>query len=160
MAVGLLLAGMVPDMRDKFYNRIQDYGFSRMIAGAHFRSDVYAGQLLGAAMITVFYQNPQFTGVLAEPALISEDLSSTNVPHSLMGQRMAGIAPDLSIRSYRQRPSDHTLAGSGFGVLRDGYAHSSLRLRTRPAFGLVISLWHARAKDVSCFLSSRSGLCG
>lgn len=69
MAVGLLLASMVPDMRDKFYNRIQDYAFSRMIAGVHFRSDVYAGQLLGAAMITVFYQNPQFTGVLADASV-------------------------------------------------------------------------------------------
>jgi signal transduction histidine kinase len=27
------------------------------------------------------------------------------------------------------------------------------------AFGLVISLWHPRAKDVSCFPSRRSGLC-
>jgi acid phosphatase (class A) len=48
---------------------IQDYGFSRMIAGAHFRSDVYAGLLLGAAMITVFYQNPQFTGALADASV-------------------------------------------------------------------------------------------
>jgi hypothetical protein len=71
---------------------------------------------------------------------------------------MAGVAPHLSIRSYRQHPSDHILAGGGFGVLKDEYAHSSLRLRTRPAFGLVISLWHARAKNVSCFPSSRSGL--
>jgi hypothetical protein len=38
---------------------------------------------------------------------------------------MVGIAPDLSIRSYRQRPSDHILAGGGFGVLKDEYAHSS-----------------------------------
>jgi hypothetical protein len=38
---------------------------------------------------------------------------------------MAGIAPDLSIRSYRQRPSDHTLAGGGFNALKDEYAHSS-----------------------------------
>jgi hypothetical protein len=33
---------------------------------------------------------------------------------------------------------------------------ATLRLRSRPAFGLVISLWHAKAKDVSCFPSSRS----
>jgi membrane-associated phospholipid phosphatase len=40
-----------------------------MIAGAHFRSDVYAGLLLGAAMITVFYQNPPFTGALADASV-------------------------------------------------------------------------------------------
>jgi hypothetical protein len=40
-----------------------------MIGGAHFRSDVYAGLLLGAAMITVFYQNPQFTGALADASV-------------------------------------------------------------------------------------------
>jgi len=37
-----------------------------MIAGAHFRSDVYAGLLLGAAMITVY---PQFTGALADASV-------------------------------------------------------------------------------------------
>ncbi len=72
-----------------------------MIAGAHFRSDVYAGLLLGAAMITVFYQNPQFTGALADASV---DLRRSLVHQRrplFDGKRMAGVAPHLSIRSYR-----------------------------------------------------------
>jgi hypothetical protein len=41
----------------------------RRCAPEHEPIYVYAGLLLGAAMITVFYQNPQFTGALADASV-------------------------------------------------------------------------------------------
>ncbi len=48
--VGFLLVEMLPEKRAEIYRRINDYAHSRMIAGAHFRSDVEAGKLIGAAV--------------------------------------------------------------------------------------------------------------
>jgi acid phosphatase (class A) len=48
--VGFLLAEMLPEKRAEIYSRINDYAHSRMIAGVHFRSDVEAGKLFGAAI--------------------------------------------------------------------------------------------------------------
>jgi acid phosphatase (class A) len=63
MAVGLLLGDMLPERAEDIYKRIEDYGFSRMVAGLHFRSDIYAGQLVGAAVVTSLYQNKEFRPV-------------------------------------------------------------------------------------------------
>jgi acid phosphatase (class A) len=48
--VGLILAEMLPEKKEELYKRIQDYGHSRLVSGAHFRSDVYAGKIAGAAI--------------------------------------------------------------------------------------------------------------
>lgn len=59
-AVGLVLAEMIPELRDKIFARIEDYGLSRMRAGVHFRSDVYAGELAGAAIVASLEGNAEF----------------------------------------------------------------------------------------------------
>jgi hypothetical protein len=41
---------MLPEKKAEIYKRIQDYGYSRLVSGAHFRSDVYAGNIAGAAI--------------------------------------------------------------------------------------------------------------
>jgi acid phosphatase (class A) len=48
--VGLVLVEMLPEKKEEIYKRIQDYGYSRLVSGAHFRSDVYAGNIAGAAI--------------------------------------------------------------------------------------------------------------
>jgi acid phosphatase (class A) len=48
--VGLVLVEMLPEKKEEIYRRIQDYGYSRLVSGAHFRSDVYAGNIAGAAI--------------------------------------------------------------------------------------------------------------
>jgi acid phosphatase (class A) len=49
-ALGMVLAEMMPEKKEEIYKRIQDYGYSRIVSGAHFRSDVYAGNVAGAAI--------------------------------------------------------------------------------------------------------------
>jgi acid phosphatase (class A) len=56
MATGLLLAEMLPEKRADIIRRIEDYGYSRMLAGRHFRSDVYAGEIAGAAVYAAYVE--------------------------------------------------------------------------------------------------------
>ncbi len=58
--VGFLLAEMLPEKRAEIYSRIEDYARSRMLAGVHFRSDVEAGKLLGAAIGASLFAKPEF----------------------------------------------------------------------------------------------------
>jgi acid phosphatase (class A) len=59
-ATGLVLAAMDPDLRDRFLARIEDFGYSRLISGVHFRTDVYAGQLVGATAAATLLGNEDF----------------------------------------------------------------------------------------------------
>jgi len=59
-AVGFILIEMVPELREKIYGRVKDFGFSRLVSGVHFRSDVYAGEIAGAAIAASLRQNEEF----------------------------------------------------------------------------------------------------
>jgi acid phosphatase (class A) len=61
-AIGLLLARMMPERRADLYRRINGYAHSRMLAGVHFRSDVEAGKLIGAALVNALNEAPGFDG--------------------------------------------------------------------------------------------------
>jgi acid phosphatase (class A) len=55
--VGLILAEMLPEKKEDIIKRIEDYGYSRMVSGVHFRSDVYAGQIAGAAIVASYFKS-------------------------------------------------------------------------------------------------------
>jgi acid phosphatase (class A) len=60
MMVGLLLADMLPERRQDIMKRIEDYGYSRLISSVHFRSDVYAGEISGAAIVSSYLRRQEF----------------------------------------------------------------------------------------------------
>jgi acid phosphatase (class A) len=60
MVTGLILSAMLPEKRDAIQKRIEDFGYSRLISGVHFRSDVYAGQISGAAVAAAFFEDATF----------------------------------------------------------------------------------------------------
>jgi acid phosphatase (class A) len=62
----VVLAEMIPEKRDAIYRRIQDYGYSRIVSGAHFRSDVYAGNVAGAAIAAALLNDENFRNQLKE----------------------------------------------------------------------------------------------
>ncbi|MGO9484958.1 MAG: phosphatase PAP2 family protein [Rhodomicrobium sp.] len=64
--VGFLLAEMMPEKRAAIYARIDDYAHSRMVAGVHFRSDVVAGKLYGAAIAEALFAKPGFEAEFQE----------------------------------------------------------------------------------------------
>ena len=60
MVTGLILSAMLPEKRDAIAKRIEDFGYSRLVSGVHFRSDVYAGQVSGAAVAAAFFSDATF----------------------------------------------------------------------------------------------------
>ena len=68
---GLVLSQMVPELREAISTRIEDFGFSRLVSGVHFRSDVYAGEISGAAVAAALLANGDFRSQLetAKPDL-------------------------------------------------------------------------------------------
>jgi acid phosphatase (class A) len=64
--MGLILVEMLPEKRAEIYRRIADYGRSRMIAGVHFRSDVEAGKMIGAAVVASLFAKPDFLEAFRE----------------------------------------------------------------------------------------------
>lgn len=71
MVAGLVLAAMVPELRERVSARIEDFGLSRLISAVHFRSDVFAGELSGAAVAAALFANPEFR---AEVAKVTPDV--------------------------------------------------------------------------------------
>jgi acid phosphatase (class A) len=57
---------MLPEKKEKIYRRIQDYGYSRLVSGAHFRSDIYAGNVAGAAIAASLLNNEAFRDELKQ----------------------------------------------------------------------------------------------
>ncbi|MGA7333872.1 MAG: hypothetical protein WBX77_19375, partial [Pseudolabrys sp.] len=50
--------------KEALYKRIQDYGYSRVVSVAHFRSDVYAGNVAGAAIAVSLLSKESFRNEL------------------------------------------------------------------------------------------------
>jgi acid phosphatase (class A) len=62
--VGLVLVEILPEKKSEIYKRVQDYGYSRMVSGAHFRSDIYAGNIVGAAIAASLLSQESFRNEL------------------------------------------------------------------------------------------------
>jgi acid phosphatase (class A) len=56
----LVLTMIVPEKRDAILERADDYAYSRVVCGVHYRTDVEASKSVAYAMIGVIMNNPQF----------------------------------------------------------------------------------------------------
>ena len=61
---GLILIEMAPELRERISARIEDFGLSRLISGVHYRSDVYAGEFVGAAIAASLLADRDFRAEL------------------------------------------------------------------------------------------------
>lgn len=59
-ATALALAEVWPELQDTILRRGFQFGENRIITGAHYQSDVYAGYMCGAAAIARAHCNPEF----------------------------------------------------------------------------------------------------
>jgi acid phosphatase (class A) len=64
-AWALALAQIAPDRADAVLARGRNYGASRVVCGVHWKSDVEAGRLVGAATVSRLQAAPVFTAQLA-----------------------------------------------------------------------------------------------
>jgi len=56
--VGLLLADMLPEHREKIMARSDEYAFNRVVAGVHYPSDVESGKLAATALAAFLFAVP------------------------------------------------------------------------------------------------------
>jgi acid phosphatase (class A) len=63
-AWALVLAEIVPDRADAIFARGLAYGESRLVCGVHWKSDVDAGRLVGAATVSRLHADPVFKAQL------------------------------------------------------------------------------------------------
>lgn len=63
-AWALVLTEVAPDRTDALLQRGRAFGQSRAICGVHWKSDVEAGRLMGAAAVARLHTNPVFTAQL------------------------------------------------------------------------------------------------
>jgi len=61
----ILLANMVPEKRREIFARGWDYGWSRVVGGVHFPTDVESGRIEATAMAALMMQNADFRADLA-----------------------------------------------------------------------------------------------
>lgn len=59
-AMGIILANLIPEKSKELMDRAQLYGENRVNCGAHFPSDVVAGQVLGSIVALELLKNDEF----------------------------------------------------------------------------------------------------
>jgi acid phosphatase (class A) len=64
--VGLLLADMLPEYREKIIARSDEYAFNRVVAGVHYPTDVESGKHAGTALTAFLLAAPAFKVDFAE----------------------------------------------------------------------------------------------
>jgi acid phosphatase (class A) len=62
----LLLAELFPDKREALLALSRNIGWHRVLGGVHYPTDIYAGRVLGQAVVREFLANPVFQHDLAE----------------------------------------------------------------------------------------------
>ncbi|MFZ4831658.1 acid phosphatase [Rouxiella sp. Mn2063] len=90
----LVLSEIRPDRQNELLKRGYDFGQSRVICGAHWKSDVNAGYLVGAAEVARLHADSGFMDELAKAKLeIGKKLpSQTTATLSLTGKTATGQA--------------------------------------------------------------------
>lgn len=66
---GIVLADMLPEMRDAIMTRAREISMNRLVGGVHYPSDIEAGRLLGVACAVETRNNPAFLADFEEARL-------------------------------------------------------------------------------------------
>jgi acid phosphatase (class A) len=64
-STGVVLAELMPDKAQAILRRDQDFGYSRMVCGNHYRSDVAGGEALGTLVGRLILRSPKMQADLA-----------------------------------------------------------------------------------------------
>lgn len=82
--MAILLANMVPEKSVPIFDRAAEYGYNRVVAGAHFPTDVEAGRIAGTVIDSVFFHEPRFmTDFIRARAEVRQALKLPPVPGKL-----------------------------------------------------------------------------
>ena len=59
-SVGYILAALMPEKAPAILDRAQDYAYSRLVCGAHYRSDIEASHVFGTELAMMMMDDPRF----------------------------------------------------------------------------------------------------
>ncbi len=62
-STGYVLAALMPEKAQAILGRAQDYAYSRVVCGAHYRSDIEASHVLGTELAMLMMDNPKFAAM-------------------------------------------------------------------------------------------------
>jgi len=96
-AWALTLAEMVPDKSDAILARGMSFGNSRYVCGVHWKSDVEAGRLVGAATVSRLHDDPVYR---AQVELARREIEAA---------RAAGKKPSLDCDAERRALAEDNL---------------------------------------------------
>lgn len=94
-AWALVLVQAAPQRMDAILQRGDAFGFSRVICGVHWQSDVEAGRLIGAATVARLQTDPTFA---AQVALARDEVTQAQAKGLKPGSDCAAEAAALAIR--------------------------------------------------------------
>jgi acid phosphatase (class A) len=89
----LALVQMVPEKRDAIITRADDYAYSRVVCGVHYRSDTEASKSLSYAMMALMMNNGQFRRELDAARAETRQALGLRPIHSLMALTAVEIDP-------------------------------------------------------------------
>ena len=98
-AWALALAELAPERANALFKRGLDFGLSRAVCGVHWKSDVEAGRILGAATLSRLHADPVFT---AQMALARKEIEAARVAnaHSPLDCAAQSRAPDAATQGF------------------------------------------------------------
>lgn len=91
-STALAMVEVAPQLQDTILRRGYQYGESRVIVGAHWQSDVYAGYLVASAAVAAMHNNPRF---IAHLKAAQEEYNRLTVNRNLLTTNKNGTSFSL-----------------------------------------------------------------
>ena len=118
-ATGIVLASIVPSKAQAILACANDYAYSRLVCGMHYRSDLVAGQVLGTMVSERFLSDPankaQLEAAAAELGTVLQAASPAGPPAAAVATPpvFATAAPDNAAASASNLPGAPTITDKG-----------------------------------------------
>lgn len=107
--ITLLLIQIAPDHAAALYHRGMDYGFSRVIVGAHWQTDVDASRMGASLLFSILQTNDEFQAMMKEAR--EEYAEKTASPTSARMQAADSAKATTRFYTLDGRPANETMRG-------------------------------------------------
>lgn len=106
--ITLLMIQIAPERAAEIYKRGMDYGFSRVIVGAHWQSDVDNSRMAASLLFSVLQSNSDFQTMMNEARLEYKEKTTSNV----QSINVDAHHPTARIYSIDKTPADEQTHGN------------------------------------------------
>jgi acid phosphatase (class A) len=114
--IALTLAEMAPEHQDEILRRGYNFGYSRLIVGYHWGTDIDDARLLASATVARQHADPQFRQMIAAARQEYEGLVTAIQPKALPHQHAAGTPAKEQTAAFRLDGTPATAATRGIVI--------------------------------------------